>query len=52
MSYALYNEIKQIREQILDLLKRIESLEDFRTEQKKKREILTLKKPEKEASNG
>jgi hypothetical protein len=45
MSYALYNEIKSMRQQILDLLVRVESLEEYRAEQRKKREIITLKKP-------
>jgi hypothetical protein len=46
MSFALYKELKSLREQILDLLKRVESLEDFRNESRKKREVITLKKPQ------
>ena len=42
MSYQMANELKSIRAQMLDLLKRIESLEDFREEQKKRRPVLTL----------
>lgn len=44
MSYALYNEIKSMRQQILDLLVRVESLEEYRADQRKKREVITLKK--------
>ena len=47
MSFALYNELKKIREQILDLLVRIEALEE-KSKLPQKREILTLRKPEKE----
>lgn len=42
MSIALYNEIKKIREQILDLVRRVESLEETRLEARKKREIITM----------
>ena len=42
MSMAIYNEIKRIREQILDLVRRVESLEQTRLEARKKREIITM----------
>ena len=47
MSLALYNDMKKIREQLLDMLQRIESLEEYRQSQTRpKREILTMPKPE------
>ena len=42
MSFQMANELKSIRGQILDLVKRIEALEDFREDQKKRRPVLTL----------
>lgn len=49
MSFALYNEIRRIQEQILDLVKRIEALEDANEEAKRRRTTLTL--PKQKASN-
>lgn len=46
MSTALYNEIKAIKVQILNLLIRIESLEETRAEARKKRPVLTMPIPE------
>jgi hypothetical protein len=46
----MYGEIKALRGQILELLKRIESLEDSREEAQKRRPVLSLK-PELKASN-
>ena len=42
MSFQIANELKSIRGQILDLVKRIEALEDFREDQKKRRPVLTM----------
>jgi cell shape-determining protein MreC len=50
MSFALANEMKAFRNQLLELLKRIEALEDFNEEAKRRRPILTLPKTEKAAN--
>jgi prefoldin subunit 5 len=42
MSIQLWNEMKLMRKQVLELVQRIESLEDSRAELRKKRETLTL----------
>jgi hypothetical protein len=42
MSFQMANELKSIRGQILDLVKRIEALEDFKEDQKKRRPVLTM----------
>ena len=42
MSFQMANELKSLRGQILDLVKRIEALEDHNEDQKKRRPILTL----------
>jgi len=42
MSFQIANELKSIRGQILDLVKRIEALEDFREDQKKRRPTITM----------
>jgi hypothetical protein len=44
MSFALYNELRRIQEQILELVKRIEALEDANEEAKRRRPVLTLPK--------
>ena len=43
--HALDNLRHVMRQQILDLLVRVESLEEYRADQRKKREVITLKKP-------
>lgn len=44
MSTALYNEIRRVQAQMLEMLKRIEALEDANEEAKRRRPILTLPK--------
>ena len=52
MSFQMALELKSIRGQILDLVKRIEALEDLREEQAKRRPILKLPATLKKASDG